>query len=310
MTATTPPPTYGTYFGLSVTMPSINDVDWARLLGFGWIRGGAECGWAAKDIDAQIAVANYARDHGVKFIWCSNLAGHTYTTDKLKAWGDYHAYVARGGVTRFEIGNEWNNDGFWKPYDKSWVTQAAFANRAASEIRAIRPKARIITCGMSPYGNDDGGTNNRWPQRAIPMLWKLLTPGLFNGVGNHLYSHPEDPRWHWDDHPGWGAAWRNRDVWAAIKSYGFPIFNTEFGSMSTEFSTETARRDHFTKYIAEFDAQRKAGVKFGAHFLHTLRDGSSYIVGQETPTWGIITADGKPKSPTMEYFVDLMKQPW
>jgi hypothetical protein len=305
--------TWGDHAGVSITLPGTADADLAYDLGFRWLRGGSEVGWGDEERDRQLDTMRHAEARGARFIWCSNLSGHEYTSDRFGEWVEFHRDLARRGVRRFEVGNEWNNPvSFWlSPYDPTWATQAIWLQGACNAIKEVNPHATVVTGGMSPYGDDDGGNTdvNRWPHSALAKLIPRLDMRKWDGFGHHPYSHPSSPLARYPNHPGWNACLQGTQsfwfVMAVLKQSHKGLWLTEFGSGSNEFGSEEERALHFKRYFKAFRIMRGWRVPVHAMFLHTLRDNTSGEVD-----FGVLQEDGSDKPYTTDAVRRWLRTPW
>lgn len=275
----------------------------AASIGAQWIRTAPEYGWniAPSTIKTQ---TDAIRAKGMKHLAviqynAGGTKAHTYDkvlTDPTTRAAFIKWVAALAVVTdAVEIGNEWNLTAvFWQgTFDKTWNQQAQLMYDIAVACKKANPNIVLVTAGMSPYGNDDGGTAVKWPQAALPLLIaeidRLAKAGgltgfsaLFGGIGQHLYETKYNPKSNFDpNHPGWWAVKRNRTVWfggtasglsgtwvwPGIAKYGVPIWNTEFGQKRADFATGTVAAAHMGYYFDEFESQKAAGIKIAMHIV-------------------------------------------
>lgn len=275
----------------------------AANIGAQWIRTSPEYGWniAPSTIKTQ---TDAIRAKGMKHLAVVQYnSGGTQTHNYDKALTDptiraaFIKWVAALAVVTdaVEIGNEWNLTAvFWQgTFDKTWKQQAKLMYDLAVACKKANPNIVLVTAGMSPYGNDDGGLTNKWPQSALPLLIaeidRLAKAGgltgfsaLFDGIGQHLYETKYNPKSGPDaNHPGWWAVKRNRTVWSGgtatgtsgtwswsgIAKYGVPIWNTEFGQKRIDFASDAAAATHMGYYFEEYESQKAAGIKIGMHIV-------------------------------------------
>ena len=294
--------TWYNHLGLCADYSTAN-LDLAASIGAQWIRTSPEYGWniAPSTIKTQ---TDAIRAKGMKHLVVVQYnSGGTQTHNYDKALTDptiraaFIKWVAAlAGVTdAVEIGNEWNLTAvFWQgAFDKTWKQQAKLMYDVAVACKTANPNIVLVTAGMSPYGNDDGGTTNKWPQSALPLLIaeidRLAKAGgltgfsaLFGGIGQHLYETKYNPKSGPDaNHPGWWGVKRNRTVWSGgtatgtsgtwtwpgIANYGVPIWNTEFGQKRIDFASGAAAATHMGYYFEEYESQKAAGIKIGMHIV-------------------------------------------
>lgn len=289
--------TWREYLGLCADY-STESLNLMSTIGAQWLRTAPEYGWNIGP--AQIKPQTDAlRAGGMKHLVVVQYAGKNYdavvtnatTRSAFVGWVASLAPV----VDAIEILNEPNlTSVFWKgAYDPTWKTQAKLMFDVAVACKKANPSVTLITGGMSPYGNDDGGTTVKWPQSLLPLLLAEIDrlavangysgiAALFGGIGQHLYETKYDPRSNFDNnHPGWWAVKRNRTVWqggsatgtsgtwnwAGIAKYGIPIWNTEFGQKRVDFASDAAAATHMGYYFDEFESQKAAGIKIGMHIV-------------------------------------------
>lgn len=281
---------WGSFMGVCADY-SPRNLDMCNRIGVKWFRSSPEYGWGVTPAMIK-AQTDDMHSRGIRHLVVVQDGGsvpHNYDdvlTDPIYR-AKFIAWIASlaPNCDAIEIGNEWNlgptQKIFWTgSFDKTWKLQAQLMVDVAVAVRKASPLCLIVTAGFSPYGPDDGGTWAIWPQKAIPLLlteidriakYRGLTGAsqILDGIGQHLYCSPEDPRMGPStSHPGWWAPKRNRDVWASIASYKIPIWNTEFGSKLGSFSGDTLKRaQHFKWYFEEFESQKAAGILFGPHIV-------------------------------------------
>ena len=289
--------TWSDYLGVCADFSTAN-MDLMAAIGAKWLRTSPEYGWNIGPAQIQ-PQTDALRARGMKHLVVVQYAGHNYdavinNATTRTAFINWVASLAPV-CDAIEVLNEPNlTSVFWTGvYDPTWKTQAKLMYDVAVACKKANPNITMVTGGMSPYGNDDGGKTAKWPQSLLPLLLaeidRLAVAGgaagisaLFGGIGQHLYETPGDPRGGPNaDHPGWYAPKRNRTVWqggsatgtsgtwnwAGIAKYGIPIWNTEFGQKRASFASDTAAATHMGYYFDEFESQKAAGIKFGPHIV-------------------------------------------
>jgi len=316
------PETWRNHLGLCADYSS-STVALAVALNVEWVRTSPEYGWnvGAAQVRAQ---TDALRAAGLKHLVVVQYAGHNYDAviNDATVRSAFISWIASLApvVDGIEVLNEPNlTSVFWKgTYDSSWRTQARLMFEVAVACKRANPAVKMVTAGMSPYGNDDGGRVVKWPQSALPLLLAEIDrlaiaagfsgiAALFDGIGQHLYEAKYDPRSGPDaNHPGWWAVKRNRTVWSGgsasgtsgswtwtgIAKYGIPIWNTEYGQKRADFTSDAAAAAHMTNYFAEYEAQRAAGIRFGPHIVISKNafDGDWTL---DAATRNVITAQSK-----------------
>ncbi len=235
--------------GLGVAIHFTTDdraLDAIRDAGFKWVR--TDLHWSAVETSAGVynwnnfdALVNSAAARGlnVLFILCygnsiytgqSDTAYPPITSGAITAYGNYAEAAARhfaGKGVQFEVWNEPNISGFWKPAPNA-AQYAAIAREAIARVHTGDPGAQVTTCGMSTF---DFG-----------FLRGYLSQGGgagANALGVHPYEIGNPPRLLLE------KILTMRGVAGAYLNPVPPIWDTEWGYTSTDFgggNTSPARR--------------------------------------------------------------------
>tara|TARA_R110000868_G_scaffold233628_1_gene487349 strand:+ start:12037 stop:12972 length:936 start_codon:yes stop_codon:yes gene_type:complete len=268
---------------------SVSNIDLATSIGAQWLRTAPEYGWGISPSTIKTQT-DTLRTKGMKHLAVVQYnAGGTkpHSYDKVLTDPTVRAAFIKWVASlapycdAIEIGNEWNLTAvFWQgTYDASWKQQAKLMYDVAIACKKANSNILLVTAGMSPYGNDDGGTVKKWPQTALPLLLaeidRLAKLGglsgfsaLFAGIGQHLYEAKYNPTSGPNvDHPGWWAVKQNRLVWSLVSKYGVPIWNTEFGQKRIDFTSDTAAATHMGLYFQEFESQKSLGINIAMHIV-------------------------------------------
>jgi hypothetical protein len=257
--------------------------------------------WAPFD-----GVVRAARGHGLEVLatvlytppW-ARPAGTSANTPP-SAIADYAAFARAAalryaplGVHAYEIWNEPNSSSFWAPRaDAARYTEMLAA--AAAAIRAVDPKAFIVTGGTSP-ALDQGG--NIAPVTFLKEIYAHGGKAAFDAVGHHPYCWPAMP-----GDAEWWSAWHQmsgtptslRSVMAANGDSGKEIWATEFGAPtdgpSGSFVGEDAQARMVTRAYDLFKSYSWAGPLFwyAARDLGTSR-------GTRENFFGLLHNDFTPK---------------
>ncbi len=94
-------------------------------------------------------------------------------------------------VTTWEIWNEPNVSTFWYPRPNP-EGYTALLMRASSAIRAVEPKATIITGGLAPASNNASGSQIE-DRTFLTRVYNAGGAGFFDAVALHPYSFPHLP---------------------------------------------------------------------------------------------------------------------
>jgi polysaccharide biosynthesis protein PslG len=133
------------------------------------------------------------------------------------------------GIREWEIWNEPNLVGFWKP-QPDVARYAALLKAASTAIKSAVPGAFIITGGTGPTATTNGDIN---PVEFLQDLYFQGAQGHFDAVGFHPYSFPAMPSYY----QSWNA-WSQmsqtnpslRSVMALAGDSVKPIWMTEYGA--------------------------------------------------------------------------------
>lgn len=286
------------------------DLEAVKTAGAGWLR--VDVNWAqiqaaghsAHDWAMTDAVINGARSRGLRVLavlvytpaWAR--AAHTPAAappapDAFAAFATSAVDRYREAVTDWEVWNEPNTAAFWYPRPDA-AQYARVLGAAAAAIRAVQPKATVLTGGLAPAATGDGKI------APVPFLQALYAAGgrpHFNAVAMHPYCWPAEP----GAAEPWSAWWQTtgaqvslRSVMVAQGDQHKPIWATEFGAPTGgpkgSFVSPTAQAEMITRAYRLWLAYAWAGPLF----VYQGRDQGT----DETSTenwFGLLSHDFTPK---------------
>jgi hypothetical protein len=305
-------------------------LDAAVRLGAGWIRadlgwdavqadGAGEFRWAAFDRVVTAADARnlrvlpilaytppWARDVGCVSAKCAPASPAAFA----RFAGAAAARYAPLGLHTWEVWNEPNMTGFWRPAPDP-TRYLAVLRAAAGAIRAADPAAYLVSGGLAAVPSTDGDITEL---DFLGRMCSLGLGGIVNAVGYHPYTFPYLPSFR----APWavGTAWNRigltspsvesvlRDcgprrlvVW--LTEYGAPTFGP--GRASTDGRRPAPGDvDHVDERLQAAigaDAVRLAASTPGiaALFWYTDRDLSSAPGASTENFYGLRRADGSAK---------------
>ena len=173
------------------------------------------------------------------------------------------------GVKHWEIWNEPNIIGFWKPQPDA-VKYTALLKAAYTAIKQVDPSAMVITAGMSPATN---GTNIA-PITFLQTLYANGAKGFFDAVGHHPYCFPIMP----SEFQSW-SAWSQmsqtspslRSVMTDNGDQNKKIWATEFGA-PTNGTTPPITENQQAQMVTEAYNLIGTYAWAGPLFWYTYRD--------------------------------------
>jgi hypothetical protein len=236
------PDNAGVNAGVTARWLDDEDFDKIRRLGVNYIRfdlfwDNIEAVKGQYDWDEFDGVIAKIKQNGIKPILILDYNNRLYDAES----GGIRNDDARDGFARFaaaavaryrqtpgviwEIWNEPNSDGFWKP-KRNADEYMALLKRAVAAMRKVDPTATIINGGVLELS---------WSvtRAYLDRCFELGLLNLIDGLGVHLYggrdnTHPER------------IIRELRDLRQRMAGYGaradFPILNTEFGSTLDEYA--------------------------------------------------------------------------
>jgi polysaccharide biosynthesis protein PslG len=149
-------------------------------------------------------------------------------------FADFAAAAARryasGGVVAWEIWNEPNTAGFWKPA----VDPAAYTDllqKASRAIRRVDPSAVILLGGLAAVDTDGGDIAQT---EFLSRVCALGGNSVISGVAYHPYTYPYLASVSRSGPSPWGGIDRDpdslRSVLTKYGTPGLPIWLTEYGA--------------------------------------------------------------------------------
>jgi hypothetical protein len=202
------------------------------------------------------------------------------------------------GVRTWEIWNEENTPGFWKPLPSA-AAYVALLDVAATAIRSVDPGAFIISGGLTATLTLRGAVDTR---TFLQQMCALGANRVVDAVGYHPYTYPYLPTFTGP----WATAWNKIaqtpismvSILAEYGTPGLPVWLTEYGAPSSLSSTNS------TATIGQVTEARQAQIatsavsamlsskSIGALFWYTDQDlpGNSPL-----DHYGLRRADGTTK---------------
>jgi len=190
---------------------------------------------------------------------------------------DYAAFVRAAvehyaplGVRHWELWNEPNHSGFWKPCpDLEAYTRLLTLGYAA--VKEIDPEAVVVSGGMSPAV--DNGCNIA-PRTFLAGIYANGGQGSFDALGHHPYSYPAYP----GDEYGWSSWYQMYGTSPSLRSImeeagdgDKPIWATEWGARIGSVD-EDAQAAMLARAYELFGSYSWAGPLF----TYTYRDADSF----------------------------------
>ncbi|MBU1130004.1 hypothetical protein KKE45_01640 [Patescibacteria group bacterium] len=224
--------------------------------------------------------------------------------------GQVTARYAPQGIHHWEIWNEPNYHGFWKPAPNV-SSYVAILKSAYTNIKKVDPSAFILSGGLASAGDED---NNIAPITFIRALYKLNTTKDFDAVAIHPYTYPALP-----SYPASWNSWQqidsirqlmidhgdgNKPLW--ITEYGAPtsgsgnshdITQLDNFAWGSDYMTENAQEMMITDVLSLF-SQIKGPT--GPFFWYSLHDNGT---SKDTPEnfFGLLRNDWS-KKPAYDTF--------
>jgi hypothetical protein len=188
------------------------------------------------------------------------------------------------GVHAWEIWNEPNVEGFWRPAPNP-AQYVALLRVTASEIKAADPTATVISGGLAPADTERGSLS------PLDFLAKFCWMGgstVVDAIGYHPYSYPVPPHYDapWNawaqmsgSHPSFQSLLSScgkplKPIWAT--EYGAPTNGPGVGATRADYRL-AQRPDHVDEQmqammIGESVRLAQGSPFIGALFVYTFRD--------------------------------------
>lgn len=179
--------------------------------------------------------------------------------------GEVAAHYGPMGVHAYEIWNEPNLAGNWKPAaDPAQYTQLLRA--AYTAIKGADSSATVVSGGLSP-ATDNG--RDRDPRSFLQGMYASGAKGHFDAVGHHPYCFPAAP----GDAQSWSAWYQMYGTQNSLRSQmeangdgGKKIWATEFGAPtngpSGSYVSETTQAQQVSRAAELFRSYAWAGPLF------------------------------------------------
>lgn len=309
------------------------DIYFSQLheLGVKWLRwsfeweeiqasGPGNYNWSGAD-----RVVNTASQYGIKTLgiitytptWARKVeCQETYTCAPAdpaafgKFAGEVASRYAPQGLHYWEIWNEPNYHGFWKP-SPDVSSYVAILKSAYANIKQVDPLAFVLSAGLASAGDEE---NNIAPITFIRSLYELDPTVDFDGIALHPYTYPTLP--------SYPASWNS---WQQINSIrqlmidhgdsGKQIWITEYGAPTNgpgnahdttqlenfvwgqDYMTESAQAAIMDNTLSLYS--QLSGPK-GPFFWYSLKDSGT---SKDTPEnfFGLLRFDGS-KKPAYDVF--------
>jgi hypothetical protein len=134
------------------------------------------------------------------------------------------------GVSAWEIWNEENTPGFWKP-TPSASAYVALLDATATSIRSVEPDAFIISGGLTATLTLQGAIDTR---TFLVQMCALGANRVVNAVGYHPYTYPFLPTFTGSFATAWNKISQTpvsmTSILAQYGTPGLPIWLTEYGA--------------------------------------------------------------------------------
>lgn len=230
--------------------PAVRDrlLDSFAAMGAQWIRFDVKWeviqnrGSATYDFDRYDELANAARARGLKILgtlayappWARSSACSSNFMCEPRDANEYATWAARtvdhfkGQISHWEIWNEPNIPGFWKPQPNA-AKYAALVKAAYPRIKAANPEAFVLAGATSPAPNDGSQIDE---VTFMQQVYANGAQGSFDAWSHHPYTHPAPPG---NVHPDsswyqmYGASPNMRGVMAANGDDAKQLWGTEYG---------------------------------------------------------------------------------
>jgi hypothetical protein len=207
------------------------------------------------------------------------------------------AHYSARGVHAYEIWNEPNNDGAFKPAPNA-NEYAALLKAAYPAVKAADPTATVVLGGLSPAVTN--GVDIA-PVEFLNRLYAAGIKGSFDALGHHPYS------WSYDNYPGaqlnWSAWYQMYGTPTSLRSLMIAngdgakkIWATEMGAPTNGPSSEwplseAAQATYVTRAVNAWRTYDWAGPLM----WYAARDQGTSTVTREN-FFGIIRYDFRPKA--------------
>lgn len=221
------------------------------------------------------------------------------------------------GVKTWEIWNEPNIQGFWRPAPDPG-TYTAMLKAAYAAIKKADPTATVLSGGLSPAENEPPG--HITPRDFLRAMYAAGAKGSFDALAHHPYSYPAPP----DTTYSW-SAWSQmaaltpslRSIMAANGDANKSIWITEVGS-PTAGKGPTATPANYRLHLSATHGDEALQVVFaqqavaaannyewtGPLFWYSYKDLGADGSDNEN-FFGIVRADGS-KKPAYDTFKRLL----
>ncbi len=261
------------------------DMDAIAASGAGWLRidinwaviqrqGPTSYDWAPFD-----RIVQGARARGMNVLgiiawtpkWARPSPDDEFTTPP-KNISDYASFANAAvkrysamGVHAYEVWNEPNITGFWKPAPDP-LRYVELLKAGYSAIRQADPSATVVSGGLSPAANAGGDID---PRTFLQAMYANGAKGYFDALGHHPYCFPAAP----GDPQNWSAWYQMYGTSTSLRSTMVAngdgdkkIWATEFGAPtngpSGAYVSETTQAQHVTKAYELFGSYSWAGPLF------------------------------------------------
>ena len=212
------------------------------------------------------------------------------------------ARYAPRGVHAWEVWNEPNIAAAWAPRPDP-VAYTSLLRTVATQVRAVDPRATIVSGGLAPAPDARDGTA-LGPATFLRRMYDAGAAGSFTAVGLHPYSFPFLPLQA-------GTASFNAFLRASVirkvmvdhGDEGKKIWSTEYGAptgSSGDAVSEQVQADSLVQAYSQLERWSWAGPLF----VYTLRDSGTDRRDREQ-NFGLLHADYSPK-PAWTAFRRLM----
>jgi len=197
---------------------------WLRV-DFDWpsVQAGGRNAWNWSHIDR---VVRAARTRGISILampaYTPVWARRPGTSDKKppRNPADFARFVRAAarryrplGVRYWEIWNEPNRSGFWRPRPNVSAYARLF-RRASRAIHNVDAGATVITGGLAPAANVAGSTIS--PSTFVVKMYRRGLKPYIDAVGVHPYTFPYAPRYAAD----WNPFYRLPAIYRIMRSHG------------------------------------------------------------------------------------------